>query len=158
MADAILILGAANWKTGPSPTLWRRTRHGANLWLAGAAPLIIPCGGLGEHPPTEAAAMAQILRDAGVPDAAIAPEDRSTTTLQNIRFALPILARRRANAVIIVTDRYHARRAAMVAGHFRLDVRVSCPPPASPNLKAHLREWAALPVYAARLRRLPRTE
>ncbi len=99
--------------------------------------------------------MTDILTDLGVPPAVITPEDQSTSTLENIRFACPILARHDAQAVAIVTDSYHARRAAMVARHFRLSVTVSCPPSDRLRPKAHLREWAALPLYAARLRRIP---
>ncbi len=100
--------------------------------------------------------MAQILQDAGVPPEAIMPEATSTTTLENIRNALPILADLNAQSVLIVTDRYHARRAAMVAHHFRLTAKVDCPAPERPQIKAHLREWAALPFYAAKLRKTPR--
>ncbi len=71
MMDAIILLGAAVWRDGPSPTLRRRTLHSAALWHAGTAPIIVVCGGLGRHPPTEAAAMANLLQAAGVPAAAI---------------------------------------------------------------------------------------
>lgn len=149
--DAILILGAAVWPTGPSPTLRRRTLHAARLWHAGIAPLVIPSGGLGQHPPTEAAAMASLLTEAGVPKIAILPEDRSTTTLENIRNACPLLP---GPHVTIVTDRYHARRAAMVARHFRLRAEISCPELPHIPVRQHLREALALPAYAIKLRRL----
>ncbi len=154
--DAILILGAAVWENGPSPTLLRRTRHAATLWNAKVAPFVIPCGGLGKHPPTEAAMMTRILQEHHVPRNAILQEDRSTTTLENLRFALPILSQIGARKVTIVTDTYHARRAKMVARHFGLIAVVSSPPTSRPKVKATLREWAALPFYAARLRRMGR--
>ncbi len=151
--DAILILGAAVWPGGPSPTLRRRTLHAAQLWHTGVAPLIVPCGGLGHHPPTEAAAMAQILTAQGVPDDAIRLEDRSTTTLENIRNARALLS---GTAVVIVTDRYHARRAAMVARHFDLSATLSCPDLAHISLRQRLREALAIPAYAIKLHRTPR--
>lgn len=158
--DAIIILGAAVWRDGPSPTLRRRTLHGAALWHAGAAPIIVVCGGLGRHPPTEAAAMADLLQNAGVPAEAIRQEGRSTTTLDNLRFALPILRTIPARDVIIVTDATHGPRAALVARHFGLHPRLSAPSLRGGRkrtiLHQALRELGAYPLYAARLMRIPR--
>lgn len=123
----ILILGAAVWPTGPSPTLRRRTLHAAALYQAGRATHLIPCGGLGRHPPTEAAAMTTLLQGADIPPADITPEDRSTTTAENIRNALPILERLGTSQVLIVTDWYHAPRACLIARRLGLVARASCP-------------------------------
>lgn len=153
LMDAMLILGAAVWLDGPSPTLRRRTAHAAMLWHQGAAPLIIPCGGIGQHPPSEAAAMADLLLADGVPEHAIRLEDQSTTTLENIRNARALFDGR---DVLIITDRYHARRAAMVARHFHLRPQLSCPDLPHIALQQHLREALARPAYALRLRRTPR--
>lgn len=158
--DAILILGAAVWADGPSPTLRRRALHGAALWHAGAAPLIVPCGGRGHHPPTEAAAITTLLTSAGVPRSAIVAEDRSTTTLENIRFALPILRAHGATRVVIVTDITHGPRAALVARHFGLQARTSAPALRGSNprnlLRQAVRELGAYPLYALRLWRRTR--
>lgn len=150
---AILVLGAAVWPQGPSPTLLRRSLHAATLWHKGAAPLIIACGGLGKHPPSEAAAIRDILVDAGVPEQAILLEDHSTTTFENIRNALLLLPGRE---VIIVTDSYHGRRANMVAHHFGLRAAIDCPFADGWHVKQHLREFFARGAYAAKLRRLNR--
>ena len=151
--DAIIVLGAAVWKDGPSPALRRRTLHAASLWLDRQAPIIIPCGGLGLYPPTEAALMKTLLEQHGVNPDCILPEDQSPTTLENIRNARELLTGR---AVIVVTDRYHARRAAMVARHFGFNATVSSPRPNRSHLKQHLREAIALPAYAIKLRKTPR--
>ena len=153
-----LILGAAVWADGPSPTLRRRTLHGAKLYHAGTVSHLIPCGGLGQYPPTEAAAMTALLIDAGVPACAITPEDQSTTTLENIRFALPLLNTR---DVIIVTDAYHGPRARMTARAFGLNARISAPPfrEADPmtQIRGAFREIPALLLYRWRLARLTAT-
>ena len=158
--DAIVILGAAVWPDGPSPTLRRRVLHGAALWHAGVAPIVVVCGGLGRHPPTEAAAMTRILQEAGVPPSAIRQEDRSTSTLENIRFALPLLRQEDARAVVIVTDATHGPRAALVARHFGLRARISAPPLRGGRrrtiLRQAIRELGAYPLYAVRLLREPR--
>lgn len=148
-----LILGAAVWPDGPSPTLRRRTARAAELFHAGRVDRLIPCGGMGQHPPSEAKAMAALLTEAGVPRDRIALEDRSTTTGENIRNALPLLD---TQDVLIVTDWYHAPRALMVARRNGLKARA-----ASPSLKGAkpmqqvrmtLREIPALVAYALRIR------
>ncbi|MEJ6403974.1 YdcF family protein [Yoonia sp. 2307UL14-13] len=153
--DAILILGAAVWADGPSPTLRRRTLHAAKLWHQGVAPLIVPCGGLGAHPPTEAAVMRDILLQAKVADRAVLLEDRSTSTLENIRFARRLLS---GPVVTIVTDKYHERRALMVARHFGLKASASCPPQTGSTARHRLREAFARPAYTVQLMRISRDD
>ena len=118
-----LILGAAVWADGPSPTLARRARRGADLWLAQEVTHLIACGGLGRFPPTEAAMIARLLQEAGVPPEAILLEDRSTTTRTNIAFALPLLAQLQTDRVILVTDLWHGPRARLVARRLGLRAR-----------------------------------
>jgi len=122
MPDAILILGAAVHANGASPALRRRTLHAATLWQEGRAPLVIPCGGTGQHPPAEAQVMQDLLQAAGIPGTAIRCESQSTTTFENIRNALPLLP---GPDVIIVTDRYHRYRTAMVARHLGLRATIA---------------------------------
>ncbi|GAB5449651.1 YdcF family protein [Gymnodinialimonas sp.] len=151
---AILILGAAVWRDGPSPTLMRRTLHGAALFHAGRGDVVIPCGGLGRFPPSEAKAMADVLRQAGVPDSAIRLEDTSTNTVQNIRNALPLLGDTRD--VVIVSDAYHLPRARLIARREGLRVTTSAPPLNGarlwPQVKGWLREIPGVIAVLLRLR------
>lgn len=151
---AILILGAAVWRHGPSPTLQRRTRHGAALYLAGRGTVVIACGGLGRFPPSEAEAMAQILQSAGVPEGAIRLEDQSTNTAENIRNALPLLDGQRD--VLIVSDAYHLPRALLIARREGLRVTVSAPPlkgaRAWPQIKGWMREIPGIIAVLLRIR------
>lgn len=148
---AIVILGAAVWPNGPSPTLRRRTLHAAQVWARGGASHIIPCGGIGKHGAAEALVMRDILIDAGVPAAAILPEAASTTTQENIALALPILRQIGTDQVIIVTDWPHAPRARLVAR--RLGLRATSDSPSlrgariKTTAKMILREIAAYLVY-----------
>ncbi|PHP27238.1 YdcF family protein [Limimaricola cinnabarinus] len=152
---AALILGAAVWETGPSPTLRRRAMHGAALWHAGEVTYLVPCGGLGRHPPSEGEAMRDLLIEAGVPEHAIHPETASRDTLDNIRLALPILDRLGTRRVILVSDAAHLPRARLVARRFGLDARGHAPPQGArlvPQLKLALREIPAYGAYLWRLR------
>ncbi len=153
---AALILGAAVWPDGPSPTLRRRTLHGARLFHDRVVAQLVVCGGLGAHPPSEAEAMRRLLREAGVPDAAIHLEDRSTSTLENIRFALPILEALRINHVLIVSDAPHLPRALLTARRLGLVAAGSAPrggARARQQLRLALRELPAYATYLWRLRR-----
>lgn len=144
-----IVLGAAVWPDGqPSPTLRRRALHAARLWHAGKVGAIIACGGPGRYPPSEAEVIRALCLDQGVDPAAIGLEDRSTTTEENLRLALPLLKTRQ---VIVVTDYYHAPRARLVARRLGLDAASSSPPLRSSKpraqIKAALREIPACLWY-----------
>lgn len=110
--DAIVVLGAP---LGPgdrlTPVLAERAAAAAALWRAGGAPRIIATGG-----PThgarraEADALADALRDAGVPDVLV--ERASTTTEENARLTRALVAPLGVRSVWLVTQPFHGRRAA----------------------------------------------
>jgi uncharacterized SAM-binding protein YcdF (DUF218 family) len=145
---AALVLGAAVLP-GPRPSaaLERRARHGAALWHAGRVQGIIGCGGVGRHPPSEAEMIAQICRAEGVPEDAILNEDRSTNTLENIAFALPLLAQAGIDNVVLVTDGYHAPRARLIARRLGLSARSASPTTPGAQWQHHLR-WRMREVPA----------
>lgn len=119
-ADAIVVLGARVLPGGvPGDSLRARTLQAVALYRRGLAPTILCTGGVGEHPPAEAEAAATLARQAGVPDAALLLEDRSTSTRENALFAAAIGRERGWRQVIVVSDPYHlwrARRAFARAG------------------------------------------
>ncbi|WP_253279612.1 YdcF family protein [Loktanella sp. 3ANDIMAR09] len=154
VADAIIVLGAAVWAGGPSPTLQRRARHAAALFHAGHAPLIVATGGLGLHPPTEAMAITEILISQNVPAKAIIQEGKSTTTLENLGFSRKLLGPE-TRTVIIVTDRTHAPRARLTARHLGFNATTMSPSLRGGHprtiLRQTIRELFAYPAYALRL-------
>lgn len=154
---AIMILGAAVWRDGPSPTLRRRTQHGAALWRAQQNRVVVCCGGLGRHPPSEAEAMRDILLAEGVKAGAIHLEAASRNTAENIALARPILERLNLNEVILVSDWYHLPRARMVARRAGLIATTSALPLHGariwPQIKGALREIPAFVAYALGVRR-----
>ncbi len=151
-----LVLGAAVWEGGrASPTLRRRALRAVELWQAGEVSAIIGCGGEGAHPPSEAEVIRALCRERGVPEAALHAETASMSTEQNIRLALPILARLGTTEVVIVTDRFHLPRALLTARRLGLTARGAWPEaPLTPRrVKAILREIPAFLWYALRVRR-----
>lgn len=163
MTRAALVLGAAVWPGGePSPTLRRRTLHAAALWRAGAVDWVVPCGGLGRHPPAEAWAMRRLLLEAGLPEAAIRVEDRSRSTHENLLLARPILAALGATEAVIVTDATHAPRARLIARGLGIAATSSSPPIGGGRWRSTarqaLREVPATALALWRLSRLARRQ
>jgi len=101
-------------------------------------------------------AVRTLLLDEGLPDGCILLEDRSTTTAENIAFALPHLD---GPEVLIITDWYHGPRAHLIARRFGLRARTSSPTLTgarfSAQAKAVMREIPAYLAYLMRVRRLP---
>lgn len=154
-----LVLGAAVWPGGvPSPTLRRRAEHGAALFNTGKVAGVIACGGLGRNPPSEADIIVALCRAAGVPEANLWREDRSTSTIENMRFVLPILQEIGTRHVVIVTDRYHVPRALLTARRFGLDAIADPAPPGDTpyhkRLRQLVREGLALAWYVLKLPRI----
>ena len=156
----IVVLGAAVCPNGPSPTLRRRALHAAALWGQDEDAWIIATGGVGKHPPAEATAIKDILAECGVASEKIMQEAHSTTTLENIKFALPMIRLLDVSKVTIVTDGYHAKRALMVAQHFGLDAQTSSPTLSTTGFadatRRHTRETFARLSYRAKLRNHPK--
>ena len=76
-------------------------------------PKLIPSGGQGaDETVSEAEAMTKYLISQGIPEADILPENRSTTTLENLRFSKQILDQLEGRKyTALVTSNYHVYRA-----------------------------------------------
>lgn len=108
---AAVVLGAQVLPGGrASRTLDARARHAARIYARGGADLLIPTGGLGEHPPSEAEVMARILREEGVPEAAILPEEKALSTWDSALLVSQMAREIGADEVLIVTDPLHCIR------------------------------------------------
>jgi uncharacterized SAM-binding protein YcdF (DUF218 family) len=116
-----VILGAQVLPGGrPSPTLEVRTRHAGELYERGRVELLIPTGGEGEHPPGEAVVMSGILREMGVPEAAIVREDKAGSTWESALRVAEIARRRGVREVLVVTDPLHCVRTVACFGRVGL--------------------------------------
>ena len=117
-ADVIIVLGAGLREDGrPGAALFRRTRHAAELWRAGIAPIVLCTGGQTEtYPRTEASACRDILLAAGVPAEAILLEEQSHSTEENAIFSRAILVANRLERAVLVSDAGHMLRARWLFG------------------------------------------
>ena len=106
-----VVLGAQVLPGGrPSPTLEVRTHHAGELYRQGRADLLVPTGGEGEHPPGEAVVMSGILREMGVPEAAILRDDAAGSTWESALRVAEIARRRGIGEILVVTDPLHCVR------------------------------------------------
>ena len=119
--DYIVVHGAGLSGTKPTPLLAARLDKAVELWEAdGRRAVIIASGGQGaDEAVSEAEAMrTYLVEERGVPADAIIEEDRSTTTMENLRNSKAIMdARSGAGAyrAAVVTSDYHVFRTAEYA-------------------------------------------
>jgi uncharacterized SAM-binding protein YcdF (DUF218 family) len=148
-AQAIIVLGAAQFDGRPSAVLSARLDHAADLYKQGLAPLIVVTGGkqAGDRF-TEAEASANYLANKGVPGNAIERETTSTNSYDELAATARFLRQRNINDVVLVSDPFHAYRINAIAHTVGLNAFVS-PTPTSPvhgldNAEALLRETVAV--------------
>jgi uncharacterized SAM-binding protein YcdF (DUF218 family) len=91
----------------------RRVECGIRLHREGAAPLLLLSGG-GSGPIPEAELMRQMAFSRGVPEGALLVETRSDNTVENARESARLLRPRGVREVLLVSDRSHLPRAALL--------------------------------------------
>lgn len=131
-ADAIVVLGAAQYAGRPSPVLKARLDHAMLLWKRGLASWLIVTGGMGSGDTTSEAAVGRryALRQ-GVPDSAILLEDHGRTTIASLAGVSEIMSRRHLRRAILVSDPFHTLRLRILARQYGLDC-VTSPTRTSP--------------------------
>jgi uncharacterized SAM-binding protein YcdF (DUF218 family) len=141
-ADAIVVLGCAQ-----SLRLRRRVERGVRLYHQGVAPVLLLSGG-GSGPEPEAAIMRRIALAGGVPQAALLTDPHSRDTLSNARETARLLREHGLRLVVLVSDRTHLPRAALLFRIAGIDIagRSGVHSRSLPGeIGAAIREMAALP-------------
>jgi uncharacterized SAM-binding protein YcdF (DUF218 family) len=150
-AQAIVVLGAAQFNGVPSPILKARLDHAHDLYDRGLAPVIVVTGG--KQPGdqfTEASSSADYLLEKGVPDEDILREVSGTSSWESLAAASSFLKEREIRRVLLVSDPFHSFRIDAIADELGLDAHPS-PTRSSPitgfSATRHLvRETAAVAV------------
>lgn len=153
-ADAIVVLGAAQYDGRPSPLFAARLDHAIELFHEGVAPRLIVTGGKREGDRTTEAASARVYVLAhDVPDSAILTEDVSRTTLQSLRGVADIMRSDGLRSAVFVSDPTHMLRVLRMATDLGIDAYGS-PTRSSPlerdaiaRIDATVHELGALAVY-----------
>jgi len=145
--DAVVVAGCRVMASGrPSPALAHRVRRAVALYEAGHARRLVFTGGVGDFPPSEARAAADLAISLGVPASAIVLEDRSTSTEENARFAAELIG---ADAsILVVSSAYHVFRCERVFGrHFAQVTGAGAIENPRPRIRGALREVLAVLSY-----------
>jgi len=125
-AQAILVLGAAQYNGQPSPVFRARLDHAATLYERGLAPVIVLTGGrrAGDRF-TEASAGSGYLQSRGVPESSLRLETQGTTSWESMAGAARFLRREGITEVLLVSSPYHALRIEHIADELGLEGRSS---------------------------------
>jgi uncharacterized SAM-binding protein YcdF (DUF218 family) len=148
--SAIVVLGSGTPNGKPSRVLAARLNTALIQAARYPKALVLVSGGVdfGETL-SEGQIMGDYLRERGLSAARIVQEERSTSTDENLRLALPLLAQRGVtpqDPVLIVTSDFHTLRSRWIAGragYTQADI-VGAPMPLYVRYNAWLREYFAL--------------
>jgi uncharacterized SAM-binding protein YcdF (DUF218 family) len=153
-ADAIVVLGAAQYDGVPSAVFAARLEHAVELYHQGIAKVLVVTGGkLPGDRYTEAETARTYALAHGVPKSAILAENNGRNTLQSIEAVGAILRARHLTSAVFVSDRTHMLRVLRMATDQGL-VAWGSPAPDSPTdlepgsrTRALLHELAGLAAY-----------
>ena len=115
-ADAIVVMGAAQYGGRPSPVLEARLDHALRLYGRGVAKTLILTGGRQHGDITsEAESSARWARRHGVPTSDIIIENESRSTTEQMHAVARIARARKFDSVVLVSDRFHMLRLLLTA-------------------------------------------
>ena len=125
-AEAIVVLGAAQYNGRPSRVLAARLDHAADLYQQGLAPVVVVTGGRAEGDRfTESGASASYLHGKGVPDDAILREVQGRNSWQSLAASARFLKAQGIHEVLLVSDPFHAARINGMAEELGLEAATS---------------------------------
>lgn len=150
-ADAILVLGAAQYNGRPSPVFQARLDHAIDLYRAGYAPHILTLGGgQAGDATTEGEAGRRYLAQAGIDPDAIISVPVGVDTLISLRAARAVMTTEQWTSAILVTDAWHMARSRMMARDLGMTVQTS-PVTTGPAAAASVRQRYLLRELAGAL-------
>jgi uncharacterized SAM-binding protein YcdF (DUF218 family) len=125
-ADAIVVLGAAQYNGRPSPVLRARLDHALQLYREGLAPRIVVTGGVGRGDTTSEATVARnYLLARKVPAAVVVEQPQGRSTQASMTAVADWLAGARLRRVILVSDPFHMFRLRLEARRTALEAYTS---------------------------------
>jgi uncharacterized SAM-binding protein YcdF (DUF218 family) len=125
-ADAIVVLGAAQYNGRPSPVLRARLDHALRLYREGLAPRMVVTGGVGRGDTTSEATVArQYLLSRKVPPAAVIAQPQGRSTQASMTAVAEWLESVHLKRVILVSDPFHMFRLRLEARRTGLEAYTS---------------------------------
>ncbi len=115
-ADAIIVLGAAQYNGRPSPVYRARIDHALLLWRQGLAPRVIFTGGVGIGDTlSEGEVGRQYAIKNGVPDSVVLVERMGVTSAESVGAAAALMHADGLHSALVVSDSYHMLRVELLA-------------------------------------------
>lgn len=157
-ADAIVVLGAAQYNGKPSPVLKARLDHALELYRQGLAPVLVVTGGIGPGDRmSEATVSRNYLRGQAVPDSALIVRPDGRTTEESMRSVGEWMHEHELSRALLVSDPFHMARLRLEAR--RADLTASTSPTRTSPITSGSRteveylalEALKLPVAALRM-------
>jgi uncharacterized SAM-binding protein YcdF (DUF218 family) len=137
-ADAIAVLGAAQYNGRPSPVFRARLDHAATLYQRGLAPTVLVTGGVGARDTlNEANVGRSYLVRLGIPDEAVIPLAGGHDTFSSIDQVRRWFDGRDSRRVLLVSDGFHMLRLQIIARRLGLTPYTS--PAAGSPIHANVR-------------------
>jgi len=141
-ADAIAVLGAAQYNGRPSPVFRARLDHAASLYQRGFAPVVLVTGGVGVRDTlSEANVGRDYLARLGLPPEALIALPASADTYASLTQVQRWFEGRGNRRVLLVSDAFHMLRLRIIAGRLGL-APLTSPAPGSP-IRSSMRRNAA---------------
>lgn len=127
-ADAIVVLGAAQYDGEPSPILKARLDQATYLFDEGLSDTVIVTGGKREGDRfTEARAAHIYLESQGIPPERILEEEEGSTTYESLQRVAEIGKDRDFDSVLLVSDPLHSERIKRMARDLGFDEAYASP-------------------------------
>lgn len=147
-AEYIIILGARVKGTIPSLALQYRIDAAAKYLKRNKDTIAIASGGQGPGEDiTEAESIKRGLMDQGINESRIILEDKSTDTVENIKFSMKLIPGNLENGLIVSND-FHIFRAKMIARDQGLQMEgLPANTPTIAVLKSYSREYLAITKF-----------
>lgn len=140
-ADAIAVLGAAQYNGRPSPVFRARLDHAAALYARGLAPVVLVTGGIGTGETlSEADVGRRYLVSLGIPASAVVALPAGADTYASLAEVSAWFSGRGSRRVLLVSDGFHLLRLRIIAEGLGL-VPFTSPAPRSP-IRASRRRYA----------------
>lgn len=126
-ADAILVLGAAQYDGEPSPVFEGRLAHAALLYREGRAPTVIVLGGSapGDRTSEAEAGRDWLIASEGLPREAVVASAVGGTTLESLEAAAGLMRDRGMESAFLVSDPWHNLRVKRMASDLGIEAYAS---------------------------------
>ncbi len=141
-ADAIVVLGAAQYNGRPSPVFRARLDHALKLFEEGHANVIVTTGSFGPDPNfSEAHVATEYLSESGVDPSQIITEQGSGTTYDTVLAVVRLMQSNGWRTALIVSDGFHLHRVSEIFEDNGVGTRVSPAPDSLIETSRSGRAW-----------------